>query len=86
MTGVEILGWVASLTVGLSIMQKDIKRLRIINLVGCFFFAWYGVLIVSYPLVMLNVFIAIVNIYYLTKGKATLTIDEQYGNEHSLKE
>jgi hypothetical protein len=61
----EIVGYVASILVAISLMMSSIIRLRIINLIGAIIFSVYGFLIVSYPVAFVNFFIVGVNVYYL---------------------
>jgi hypothetical protein len=61
----EILGYTGSVLIALSLMMKNIVRLRKVNLFGAFTFAVYGLLVNAYPVLVLNSFIAIVDIYYL---------------------
>jgi GNAT superfamily N-acetyltransferase len=61
----ELIGYVASILVAISLMMSSIWRLRIINLLGAATFAIYGVLITSYPVAIVNIFIVLVNLYYL---------------------
>jgi len=62
---VEILGYIASALVAVSLMMKAIIKLRIINLIGSVFFSVYGIIIVAYPVACVNGFVAFINIYYL---------------------
>ena len=65
-TFVENIGYIASLGVLISFLMKDIKKLRIINTIGCSFFIWYGVMLnFSIPIIVTNVVIVIINTYYL---------------------
>nr|MDA3851933.1 hypothetical protein [Spirochaetaceae bacterium] len=64
---IEWFGTAMSVIVALSLMQKKIKTLRIINLIGAVGFASYGLLIKAWPVLGLNAFIALVDIYYLTE-------------------
>jgi len=64
---IEWFGTAMSAIVAFSLTQKNIKRLRIINLIGSIGFSIYGFLIQAWPVVGLNMFIAVVNIYYLTQ-------------------
>lgn len=61
----EIIGYIASLLVAISLMMSSIIKLRIINLMGAATFALYGFLIGSMPVALVNAFISGVNIYYL---------------------
>lgn len=60
--------WVGYMAMGLlmfSFLRKDLKQLRVWNSFGCGVFVIYGFLIHSYPIMITNVFILCVNIYYL---------------------
>ncbi|SDH47215.1 inner membrane protein [Vibrio xiamenensis] len=69
MNVVEIMGYAASIMVAISLTMKDIKKLRVINFIGCALFAIYGTMIGAWPVVVTNGFIACVNVYFLTKMK-----------------
>jgi hypothetical protein len=47
--------------------MKKITYLRVINSFGCAFFIFYGTLLASIPIVITNVAIVMINIYYLTR-------------------
>jgi len=61
----EIVGYTGSVLIALSLMMKNIVRLRKVNLFGASTFAIYGLLVNSYPVLVLNSFIALVDFYYL---------------------
>lgn len=61
----EIIGYVASVLVAVSLMMSSILRLRVINLLGAICFTVYGLLIQAYPVAAVNFFIILVNLYYL---------------------
>lgn len=61
----ELIGYVASGLVALSLMMRSVLRLRVVNLVGALTFTLYGLLIQAYPVAMMNAFIACINVYYL---------------------
>lgn len=65
MPWVEIIGYVASVLVAGSLVMVSVVKLRLINLGGSFTFVVYGLLIGSYPLVLTNGFIVLVNLYHL---------------------
>lgn len=67
MWSIEYVGYAASFFVLLSFIMKDMKTLRLVNIIGCSFFIVYGFLIpgVSWPIVVTNVAIVLVNLYYL---------------------
>jgi uncharacterized protein with PQ loop repeat len=63
----EWVGYAASLALIISFMMKNINTLRIINSLGAILFVVYGILLqTSYPIIITNAFILMVNVYYLT--------------------
>ncbi len=67
MTWIEILGYAASLLVALSLSMKSVARLRALNLLGALVFAVYGWLLDVYPVMVVNAYIAVINIVFLLK-------------------
>ena len=61
----EMLGYLASVFVALSLMMRSLTKLRVINLIGSVLFTAYGLIISAYPVAVVNAFIVLVNIYYL---------------------
>ncbi|QOY35366.1 YgjV family protein [Anaerobacillus isosaccharinicus] len=66
-TWLEWLGYLASLIVLISLLMSSIIKLRWINLLGSSLFSLYGFLIGALPVGLMNLGIAIINIYYLVK-------------------
>lgn len=64
---IEIIGYAASVLIAVSLMMSSIVKLRIINLFGAALFSTYGFIIGAYPVGILNGFIALVDIYYLSE-------------------
>lgn len=63
---VEIIGYSASAFImGSFLIFNNIKLLRIINGIGCLLFVLYGYFIDSWPIIIPNIFIFLVQIYYL---------------------
>ena len=62
---IEWFGYLASLFVLLSFLMRNITTLRYVNTLGCMFFVIYGVLLDSWPIIITNAAIILVNIYYL---------------------
>ena len=62
---VELIGYLGSILVAISLMMRSLLRLRIINLVGALFFTIYGVLLGAYPVAFLNGLIVCIDLYYL---------------------
>ncbi len=61
----EIIGYIASALIAISLMMSSIVRLRIINLIGAIFFTVYGILIQAYPIAVVNFFIILIDVYFL---------------------
>jgi len=66
----ETIGYVASIFVGLSLLMADIKKLRYINGLGCLLFVIYGWQLGAYPVVIMNSFCILVNLYHIHKLSA----------------
>ncbi|MDP3178720.1 MAG: hypothetical protein Q8M76_12515, partial [Spirochaetaceae bacterium] len=71
MDTIEIFGTAVSVVVAVSLTMRNIKRLRIINGIGAVGFAAYGAFIGSLPVLVLNAFIALIDLYYLVRMRAT---------------
>ena len=63
----EMIGYLGSVLVGISLMMPSLVRLRIINSVGCLVFVLYGILIHAYPIAILNGFIFGINVFHLIR-------------------
>ena len=66
---IEIIGYVGSVLVAVSLTMKNIYYLRIINLVGAIAFTIYGFLVGALPVLIVNAFITVVDIYYIWESK-----------------
>ncbi|HIP36104.1 MAG TPA: uroporphyrinogen decarboxylase [Crocinitomix sp.] len=62
---VDWIGYSASALLLISMMMKNIIRLRIINSLGCILFVIMGLMINNYPIVITNGAIILINMYYL---------------------
>ena len=62
---IDAIGYVAMAILLISFMMKDIKKLRWVNTLGCAIFIVYGALLGSFPILITNVAIVLVNLYYL---------------------
>ncbi len=68
---VEIIGYVASFIILVSLLMSSVKRLRMINLFGSLIFTGYGFAIESYPTAIMNLGIVAIDLYYLIKMSET---------------
>ena len=65
--GQELVGYVASALVVVSLSMTSVVRLRVISLAGSIAFVVYGVLIESVPIIVTNAAIACLNIWFLSR-------------------
>ena len=74
----EIIGYIASAITVISFLMKNVIKLRIVNLTACLLFVLYGVMINSWPVVIVNSVVAIINVYYILRytiqNKASLKV------------
>ncbi|MFA9290034.1 MAG: uroporphyrinogen decarboxylase [Solirubrobacteraceae bacterium] len=69
----EIIGYIASIVIIISFtLFDDIKRVRMGNLVGSLLFILYGILIYKIPIIVLNLFVVFIQIYFLFFKKPSL--------------
>ncbi len=61
---IMLFGTFASVIVAISLTMKNIKLLRIVNFIGALLFAIYGAMIGAIPVLIVNAFIAIIDVYY----------------------
>ena len=66
----DLVGYLAMAFLLISFLMKDVKKLRLINSLGCAFFVAYGFLLVtSWPIIITNSAIISINLYYLVLRK-----------------
>ncbi|MBO7495418.1 MAG: YgjV family protein [Salinivirgaceae bacterium] len=68
MSGVEIIGYVASCLLLLAMMMTSVVKLRILNTIGCIMYIVYGLFIGSYPVALMNAAIACVNVVHIYRN------------------
>jgi len=62
----ELSGYIAMTFLVLSVIPKQIRKVRFINIFGCLFFVLYGILLGwKWPLIISNGLIAIIQFYHL---------------------
>ena len=67
LTAIQVVGYVASLIIAISMTMNSIVKFRWINLIGAITFSTYGFVLGAYPVGILNAFIVSVDLYYLYK-------------------
>jgi hypothetical protein len=76
LSGVEIFGYCASVVIAFSLTRSSIIKLRWYNLFGASCFCVYGIIINAYPVAILNGFIALTNMFFLTR--LLLNVENQF--------
>ncbi|PZG21584.1 hypothetical protein C1I95_07255 [Micromonospora craterilacus] len=78
MNWLELVGWAGSALLVWSLLQTRILRLRALNLVGCLILIGYNTAIEVWPMVGLNVVLAVINVWYLRRLLATRHDEQTY--------
>ena len=63
----EIIGWLGSAVIMLSFIPKKVKLIRIINIVGCVLWVWYGIITHAPSVWVMNTIILFLHFYHLIK-------------------
>jgi hypothetical protein len=83
---IQYFGYAASAIIAISMMINSIVKFRWVNLIGAFIFSVYGFTFGAYPVGILNGFIVLVDLYYLSKiySKKELfeTLEINQGNKY----
>lgn len=75
---IEIIGWTGSAVLVVSLLQTRVVRLRLINLVGCLVLIGYNWVVGVWPMVGLNVVLAVINVVYLWRMLSTRHDERSY--------
>jgi hypothetical protein len=74
----DLIGWAGSAVLVWSLLQTRILRLRLLNLVGCLVLIFFNGALRVWPMVGLNMVLAIINLVYLRKLLATRHDERAY--------
>lgn len=66
---VELVGYLGSILVVVSVLMISMVKLRIVNSIGASIFTVYALIIRSYPTALMNFSLVVINLYYLTRMK-----------------
>ena len=61
---ITIFGTIASVVIAISLTMKNIKLLRVVNFIGAVLFSIYGFFIGAMPVIIINIIIAVIDIYF----------------------
>lgn len=76
---VEIVGYLGSVLVVVSMLMTSVRRLRVVNAVGAGTFTIYALLIQSYPTAFMNFCLVVIDVYHLIcMGKNKQKTGEDY--------
>ena len=64
---IELVGYLGSVLVVVSMLMTSVVRLRVINSVGAGIFTVYALIIQSYPTALMNFCLVVINIYNLIR-------------------
>lgn len=65
----DIIGYIGTIAVVLSFVFTDFTKFRIVNVIACGIFIYYGYLSNAMPTIVVNSLICLLNLYHLLKNK-----------------
>ncbi|MFI1988589.1 hypothetical protein [Actinoplanes sp. NPDC020271] len=78
MTWIDVVGWAGSALLVWSLLQARLLRLRALNLAGCLVLIGFNASVGVWPMVGLNVVLAVINVWYLWRMLVTRHDDKAY--------
>ncbi len=78
MTWLDAIGWIGSALLVWSLLQTRLLRLRALNLVGCLVLIGFNAALGVWPMVGLNVVLAVINVWYLARMLTTRHDEKAY--------
>ena len=78
MEAIDIIGWAGSALLVWSLLQTRLLRLRALNLLGCLVLIGFNAAVGVWPMVGLNVVLAVINVWYLARMLATRHDEKAY--------
>lgn len=64
---IEMVGYLGSVLVVISMLMTSVRRLRVVNSVGAGIFTIYALIIQSYPTALMNFCLVVINVYHLIR-------------------
>jgi hypothetical protein len=65
----ELIGYLAPVFIVLSMMQSNVKKIRLLMIAGCVVFVVYGVLVEAWPVTIANLMIGSVTLFYFIRAR-----------------
>ena len=78
MNAIDVIGWAGSALLVWSLLQTRLLRLRALNLLGCLVLIGFNAAVGVWPMVGLNVVLAVINVWYLVRMLVTRHDDKAY--------
>lgn len=66
----ELIGYLASALVAVSLLTSNVLRLRVLNLAGAAVFVAYAALTRAWPVLAVNLFVALIDLWHIVKLKS----------------
>ena len=66
---IDVLGWIATAVVVGSFAIQDVRKLRIVNMIGSMLWIAYGFLKQDNPIIFVNISIILMHTYWFIKNK-----------------
>lgn len=66
----ELIGYIASALVAVSLLTSNVLRLRILNLVGAVVFVVYAALVHAWPVLIVNLFVSCIDLWHIISLKS----------------
>ena len=66
---IDLLGWIATAVVVASFAIQDVRKLRIINMIGSILWIAYGFLKQDNPVIFVNISIILMHTYWFIKNR-----------------
>lgn len=64
---IEAIGWAGSALLVISLLQGNMMRLRVLNLVAALALVLYNAMVETWPMVAMNAAVAIIDIWFIAK-------------------
>ena len=77
----EIIGYIGTGLVILSMTMSSLTKLRIFNMAGAVFSTVYALLITAYPVALLNAVLTAINLYHLIRARREKKAAERSSHE-----
>ncbi|SES08858.1 hypothetical protein SAMN05216199_1925 [Pedococcus cremeus] len=78
MSWVQALGWAGSALLVFSILQARVLRFRVLNLLACLILVVFNAVLHIWPMVAMNVVLAVINLWFIRRLLADRTDDQAY--------